>query len=69
MAKKILYADIQLNSKVWSPNKSEQGEITAINNMASLAGVNEPIFTVKFKNYPGEREHFGLKYIQKMIVQ
>lgn len=65
---KKAYSEIQLNDKVWSPNKSEQGEIVAINNMASIAGINEPIFTVKFKDYPGERERFGLKYIQKMLV-
>lgn len=70
MKKKLTYSDINLLDKVKSPNGRHIGEITAINNMASIAKVNEPIFHVNFgKEYPGGSEYFGLKYVLKMIVK
>lgn len=69
MKKNTPYSDIPLKAKVKMPNGRDIGEITAINNMASLAKVNEPIFHVKCDAYPGGGEYFGLKYIQKMIVK
>lgn len=68
MKNKVLYTDIKLGHKVYSPNRKEIGEVTVINNMASLAGIQEPIFKVKFKEYPGGCEYFGLKYIIKMTA-
>ncbi len=69
MKTNLIYSDIKLGTKVYSPNKKEIGEVRVINNMASLAGINEPIFKVEFENYPGKVEYFGLKYILKMAVQ
>lgn len=66
---RLTYSDIQLKDKVFSPNKRHIGEITAINNMASIAGINEPIFHVKFPDYPNHYEYFGLKYILKMVIK
>jgi hypothetical protein len=68
MKKNTAYSDIQLLSKVYMPNKKYIGEITAINNMASLVKISEPIFHVKCDAYPGGGEYFGLKYVQKMLV-
>lgn len=66
---RLTYSDIQLKDKIYSPNKRHIGEIRSINNMASIAGINEPIFHVKFDDYPDHYEYFGLKYILRMVIK
>jgi hypothetical protein len=67
MPTKLKYDDIKIKGQVKSPyNQQDFGEIVAIENFASLRGINEPIFCVKFKD--NERMFFGLKYVLKYYV-
>ncbi len=69
--KKLCYDDIKLLGKVRYAGNSENspnaiGEIVAIDNEAILGGINEPIFTVKFRDF---KSFFGLKYILKYYIK
>lgn len=71
MKQKLTYDDVKLNGKVIMARSSKEspnhiGEIVGIENFASLAGINEPVFCVKFRDF---RAYFGLKYILKHYVK
>lgn len=66
MANKLNYDDIKLCGKVKLFNGKKEAEIVSIENFAYLAGINEPVFTVR--DNEGMYYHFGLKYILKYYL-
>lgn len=68
--KKLTYDDIKLGGKVTLPDGYKHlghGEITAIDNMSLLSGINEPIFHVRVLK-SAMKFNFGLKYILKYYI-